>query len=167
MFVAGADYDAELNPIKTMAVTVSGDHGAEFIDMVGTIEVDRVAGRYHGGVPATNNVAIRNQLLGMQSCLLSLQHNNLLEHKTAINQIKVNLELWFFCILNGNMRQITLQPARRQTSGEGRGDDDAALEVPEGTAANDLAMMATLMPMPGSLHNLWQEFHHGIRRNCM
>jgi hypothetical protein len=32
--VRGADFDAELNPIKKMAVTVSGNHGAVFIDMV-------------------------------------------------------------------------------------------------------------------------------------
>ena len=47
---------------------MSGDHGAEFIDMVGAIEADAgVAGQEHGGgVSGTNNVAVRNQLLGMQ-----------------------------------------------------------------------------------------------------
>ena len=38
--VHGADFDAELNPIKKTAVTVSGDHGAVFIDMVGAIVVE-------------------------------------------------------------------------------------------------------------------------------
>ena len=76
--VRGTDFDAELKPIKKMAVTVSGNHGAVFIDMVGAIEADAgVAGQEHGGVPGTNNVAIRNQLLGMQSGLLSLQQDNL------------------------------------------------------------------------------------------
>ncbi|KAI2511670.1 hypothetical protein MHU86_2736 [Fragilaria crotonensis] len=158
--VCGADYDAELNPIKKMAVTVSGDHGEVFIDMVGTIEVDGVAGQEHGGVPGTNNVAIRNRLLGMQSGLLSLRQDNL-ELKTAINIIKMNLERCFG-ILNGNMRRIALQPARRRTAGGGRGDDEGAAEVPERAAANDLAMMATLMPTPRSLHDLWQEYHHGV-----
>ncbi len=88
--VRGADFDAELNPIQKMAVTVSGNHGAVFIDMVGTIETERIAGQ-HDGAPGTNNVTMRNQLLGMQSDLLSLQQDNL-EIKTAINIIKVNLE---------------------------------------------------------------------------
>ena len=160
--VRGADYDAELNPIKKMAVTVSGDHGAVFIDMVGMIgeQADGIAGGQHGdGVPGTNNVALRNQLLGMQSGLLSLRQDNL-EIKTAINVIKVNLERCFG-ILNGNIRRIALQPARRRTAG-GERDAVEAAEVPGRAAANDLAMMATLMPTPRSLHDLWQEYHHGV-----
>jgi hypothetical protein len=46
-----------------------------------------------------------------------------------------------------------------------RGERDEvanAMEVPGRAAANDLAMMATLMPTPRSLHDLWQEFHHGV-----
>ena len=109
--VHGADFDAELNPIKKTAVTVSGDHGAVFIDMVGAIEAAAgVARQEHGCAPGTNNVAIRNQLLGMQSGLLLLRQDNL-EIKTAVNIIKVNLELCFG-ILNSNIRQIALQPAR-------------------------------------------------------
>jgi hypothetical protein len=107
--VCDADCDAELNPIKKMAVTVTGNHGAVFIDMVGTVEVDRIAGQVEGG-PGTNNVTMRNQLLGMQSGLLALRRDNL-EIKTAINVIKLNLEQCFG-ILNGNIRQIALQPAR-------------------------------------------------------
>ena len=50
--VRGADFDAELKPIEMMAVTVSGHHGAVFIDMVGAIEADSgVAGQEHGGIP--------------------------------------------------------------------------------------------------------------------
>ena len=142
-------------------MTVSGDHGAVFIDMVGAIEADvGVAGQEHGGVPGTNNVAIRNQLLGMQSGLLSLRQDNL-EMKTAINVIKVNLERCFG-ILNGNIRRMAMQPARRRTDGGERGGGEAAAEVPGRAAANDLAMMATLMPTPRSLHDLWQEYHHGV-----
>jgi hypothetical protein len=33
--------------------------------MVGTVEVDRIAGQVEGGL-RTNNVTMRNQLLGMQ-----------------------------------------------------------------------------------------------------
>lgn len=53
-----ADFHAELNPIKNMTVMVSGDHGAEFIDMVGTINTDGFTGLEHGGVNGTINVAI-------------------------------------------------------------------------------------------------------------
>jgi hypothetical protein len=49
--VHGADVDPTLNPIKQMAVMVSGYHGAVFIDMLGTIDVDGVAGQ---PAPATN-----------------------------------------------------------------------------------------------------------------
>ena len=56
-----------------MSETLSGDHGTVFINMVGAIRADAgVAGQGHGGVPGTNSVAIRNQLLGMQLGLLSL-----------------------------------------------------------------------------------------------
>ncbi len=44
----------------------------------------------------------------------------------------------------------------------GRDAVEDAAEVPERAAANDLAMMATLMLMPRSLHDLWQEIHHGV-----
>jgi hypothetical protein len=64
--VCGADVDAKLNPIKKMVVTMLGNHGAVFIDMVGTVEVDRIAGQVDGW-PGTSNVAMQNQLLGMQS----------------------------------------------------------------------------------------------------
>jgi len=56
-----------------------------------------------------------------------------------------------------------LQPSSRRTARGGRDDavEDTA-EVPGRVAANDLAMMATLMPTPRSLHDLWQEYHHGV-----
>ena len=147
----GADFDAKLNPIKKMAVTVSGNHGAVFIDMVGTVEVDRIAEQLEGG-PRTNNVTIRNQLLGMQSGLLVLRQDNL-EIKAPISVIKLNLERCFG-ILNRNIRRIALQPARRRTAGGERDEAANAVEVPGSAAANDLAMMATLMPTPRNLHNL-------------
>jgi hypothetical protein len=74
----------------------------------------------------------------------------------------LNLER-YFGILNGNIWRVALQPARRQTAGGGERDEAAdAAEVPTRAAANNLAMMATLMPTPRSLHNLWHEFHHGV-----
>jgi hypothetical protein len=150
-----------VNPIKKMVVTVFGNHGAIFIDMVGTVEVDRIAGQLEGG-PGTNNVTIRNQLLGMQSGLLALQQD-IIKIKTAINVIKLNMERCFG-ILNGSIRQIALQPARRRTAGGERNEAADAVEVPGRAAANDLAMMATLMLTPISLRNLWHVFHHGVGR---
>jgi hypothetical protein len=67
--------------------------------------------------------------------------------------------LW---LLNGNIRQIALQPARRRTAGGERDEAADAAEVLGSAAANDLAMMATLIPAPKSLNYLWHEFHHGV-----
>ena len=55
-----------------------------------------------------------------------------------------------------------LQPARRWTDGGERGEGKAAAEVPKRASVNNVAMMATLMPMPRSLHDLWHEYHHGV-----
>lgn len=80
--------------------------------MVGKIDVDGVAGQPAHGA----NVTIQNPLLclqsGLQSGLLSIrgQEENV-ELKTAVNQDKLNPKLCFD-ILNGNVRQIALQPAR-------------------------------------------------------
>ncbi len=88
--VCGADVDPTLNPIKQMVVTVSGDHGAVFIDMLGTIDVDGVAGQPAPGM----NMSMQNQLLGMQSGLLSLRQDNV-ELRTAVNRIHLQLERCF------------------------------------------------------------------------
>ncbi len=92
--VRGADFDAELNPIKKMAVTVSGDHGAVFIDMVGTVEVNRIAGQVEGG-PGTSNVTMRNQLLGMQSGLLALRQQLRGKDSDQRNQVESGAMLWY------------------------------------------------------------------------
>jgi hypothetical protein len=151
--VRGDDVDAELNPIKQMAVVVSGDHGAVYIDMIGNSEEENAGG---GGVVPGTNVSIRNQLLGVQSALLAMRQENL-ELKTSLTAMKVCLERGFE-VVNGNVRRIALQPARRGAAPvvvDGRGEADMG-------AANDLAMMATLMPTPRSLHYLWSEYLHGV-----
>lgn len=148
------EVDAELNPIKQMAVAVSGDHGAVYIDMVGDLEEADAGG---GGVAPGTNVSIRNQLLGVQSALLAMRQENL-EFKSSLAAMKVYLERGFE-VVNGNVRRIALQPARRVAApvvivGGGRDADMGA--------ANDLAMMATLMPTPRSLHDLWSEYLNGV-----
>ena len=75
---AGND-DAEqdsISPIRQVAVTVSGDHGAVFIDTVGDLEAGGGAAAVGGGGHGTN-VSVRNQLIGVQSCLLSMRQENL------------------------------------------------------------------------------------------
>ena len=64
---------------------------------------------------------------------------------------------WF----NGNVRRIALQPARRVAAPVVVADGGAG--VVDMGAANDLAMMATLMPTPRSpLHDLWSEYLNGV-----
>ena len=175
--VRGVDVDAELNnPVKQMAVVVSGDHGAVYIDMIGNLEAEENAGGAGGAVvppgPGTANVSIRNQLLGLQSALLAMRQDNL-EMKTSVTAsvaaLKVNMERSFE-MLNGNVRRMALQPARRvavPVGGGGVGDEantgGGAATANEGEG--DLAMMATatLMPTPISLHDLWAEYLlHGV-----
>ena len=151
------DEGQEINPIIQTAVTVSGDHGAVFIDTVGGVEGEAGA----GGVGGTN-VSLRNQLIGVQSCLLSMRQENL-ELRNAINTLKVNMER-NLQMINGNVRRLAMRPvgvgtARATTAGavpQQQQRDDAA-------AGGDHAMMlATLMPTPRSLHDLWQEYQHGV-----
>jgi hypothetical protein len=68
--VCGDGVDPELNPIKQMAVVVSGDHEAVYIDTIGNLEEENAGG---GGVVPGTNVSIRDQLLGVQSALLAMQ----------------------------------------------------------------------------------------------
>ena len=82
-----AEEEQEINPIRQEAVTVSGDHGAVFIDTIGDLEV--------GGAGAAGmNVSVRNQLLGLQSCLLSMRQGNL-ELKNAVNTLNMKMERGF------------------------------------------------------------------------
>jgi hypothetical protein len=145
--VRGDDIDAELNPIKQMAVVVSGNHGAVFIDMIGNLEEEGCA-RDECINPKPN--------VGVQSALLAMRKENL-EFKTSLSAMKVNLERGFD-LVNGIVRRIALQPARRLAAPvmvvHGGGEADMG-------AASDLAMMAPQMPTPRSLHDLWSEYLHG------
>ncbi len=60
--------------IQKVAVTVSGNHGAVFIDTIGDLEGEGARGV---GPQQGTNVTVQNQLIGMQSCLLSMQQENL------------------------------------------------------------------------------------------
>ena len=164
--VRGVDVDAELNPIKQMAVVVSGDHGAVYIDVVGNLEGEEEAGGAGGAVVPGTNVSIRNQLLGVQSALLAMRQD-MLEVKTSNSALKVNIARGFE-ILSGNVRRMALQPARRVAAPVGGGGvvvvNGGGGEANADGAEGDLAMMATatLMPTPRSLHDLWAEYLHGV-----
>ena len=85
--------------------------------------------------------------------LLAMQQTSL----TAA--MEVNLEQ-SFKVDNGNVLQITSQPARR-VAAPVVVDDGGGGETAVG-AGNDLTMIATLMPTPRSLHDLWHEYLHGV-----
>ena len=155
----------EVNPIIQTAVTVTGDHGAVFIDTIG--DVEGAVGGGAGGVGT--NVSLRNQLVGVQSCLLSMRQENL-ELRNAINALKANTER-NLQMINGNIRRIAMRPVgvvRRnvavaaavgtvgQPPQQQEPVDDAAV------AGGHAMMLATLMPTPRSLHDLWKEFQHGV-----
>ena len=157
--------DEEVNPIIQTAVTVSGDHGAVFIDTVGGVAGEAGAGAGAGGVGGTN-VSLRNQLIGVQSCLLSMRQENL-ELRNAINTLKVNMEQ-NLQMINGNIGRLAMRPV-----GVRNATATAAVlgPVPPQQQQHDAAaagvgdhamMLATLMPTPRSLHDLWQEFQHGV-----
>ena len=162
--VCGTEFDTEnevhRNPIQQLAVTVSGDHGAVFIDVISEeLQAEGGGGGGHG-----TNASVRNHLVGIQSCLLSLRQENL-ELKTIMQTMKVNLER-NFGIVNGNVRRIAIRPARlvaaAATANVGQNQGGVAPQLQN--AVGDRAMMpaASLMPTPRSLHDLWQEFHHGV-----
>ena len=149
----------EINPIRQEAVTVSGDHGAVFIDTIGDLEV--------GGAGAAGmNVSVRNQLLGLQSCLLSMRQENL-ELKNAVNTLNMKMERGFG-IINGNVQRIAMRPGRIVAAAVTRtanlGQNPGGVAPQQENAGGDRAVMtmATLMATPRSLHDLWQEFQHGV-----
>jgi hypothetical protein len=88
--------EQESNPIQQVAVNVSGDHGAVFIDTIGDLEQGE--GARGVGHQQGTNVTVRNQLIGVQSCLLSMRQENL-ELKHAINAMKVNMERNFQIVM--------------------------------------------------------------------
>ncbi len=127
-----------------MAVVVSGNHGAVYIDMIGNLEEEGCA-RDECINPKPN--------VGVQSVLLAMRQENL-ELKTSLSAMKVNLERGFD-LVNGIVRQIALRLAAPVMVVHGGGEADMG-------AASNLAMMAPQMPTPRSLHDLWSEYLHGV-----
>ena len=140
------DDEQEINPIIQTAVTVSGDHGAVFIDTIADVGEGVVA----AGVGT--NVSLRNQLVGVQWCLLSMRQENL-ELRNAINTSKVNTER-NLQMINGNIRRLAIRPVGVQMRNAAATTVVATQQpVPlqQDAAGGGHAMMtpATLMPTPG------------------
>ena len=93
-----------------------------------------------------------NHLLGMQ---LGVPRD---KDSHQFNQVESGALHWF---IEWNIRQIALQHARWWPAGGEREAANAA-EEPRRAAANNIVMMVRLMPMPRSLHDLWQEYHHSV-----
>ncbi|KAI2495779.1 hypothetical protein MHU86_18754 [Fragilaria crotonensis] len=103
------------NPVQKLAVVVSGDFGAVFIDTIGELEEGGEGGG--GGNRAFgmqgSHANFRNQLTGMQSCLLALRQENM-EMKSSISGLKISMER-NFGIVNGNVRRLAMRPTRNLT----------------------------------------------------
>ena len=95
-------------------------------------------------------------VVGSSVALLAMRQEKL-ELKPSLTAMKVCLERGFE-VVNGKVRRIALQPVLRVAAPnvvDWRGEADMG-------AANDLSMVATLMPTPISLHDLWSEYLHGV-----
>jgi hypothetical protein len=115
--VCGGDSDLDVeqsamykNPIQKLAVVVSGDFGAVFIDTIGELEQgdEGVAGGNRALGMQGSHANFRNQLTGMQSCLLALRQENT-EMKSVITGLKISMER-NFGIVNGNVRRFAMRP---------------------------------------------------------
>jgi hypothetical protein len=105
----------------------------------------------------------RNQLTGMQSCLLALSQENT-EIKSVITELKISMEQNFGIVKNGNVRRFAMRPTRNLTVlATAATNQQNQGGVAAQHAGGDRAMMlATLMPTPRSLYNLWQEYEFGV-----
>jgi hypothetical protein len=95
-------------------------------------------------------------VVGSSVALLAMRQEKL-ELKPSLTAMKLCLERGFE-VVNGKVRRIALQPVLRVAAPvvvDWRGEADMG-------AANDLSMVATLMPTPISLHDLWSEYLHGV-----
>ena len=169
--VCGGDSDLDVeqsamykNPIQKLAVVVSGDFGAVFIDTIGELEQgdEGVAGGNRALGMQGSHANFRNQLTGMQSCLLALRQENT-EMKSVITGLKISMEQ-NFGIVNGNVRRFAMRPTRNLTVlATAATNQQNQGGVAAQHAGGDRAMMlATLMPTPRSLHDLWQEYEFGV-----
>ena len=152
--------DVHKNPIQKLAVVVSGDHGAVFIDSIGEMEGEGGGDNRVGMQGSYAN--FRNQLTGMQSCLLALRQENM-ELKGVINGLKMSMDR-NFGIVNGNVRRLAMRPTTNLAvlAAAATNQGEVALQQQPAAGGDRAMMLATLMSTPRSLHDLWQEYEHGV-----
>ena len=189
------------NPIAKVPIIISGSQGTVFIDEIprlaeedvndnngGDDAIGAAAGRQEERLNNETNMRVlrnnqgsggdqlQNWMLQLQSGFLSLRRENV-ELRSEIAGLVVAMERGFQTV-NGNVRRIALQPARRRDAtattvgvavATGGG---AAAALPDSVAAAERALLApalamtnaptTLMPNPKSLYDLWNEYLHGV-----
>ncbi|KAI2494042.1 hypothetical protein MHU86_20485 [Fragilaria crotonensis] len=86
-----------------------------------------------------------------------------MEMKSSISGLKISMER-NFGIVNGNVRRLAMRPTRNLTVlATAATNQQNQGGVAAQHAGGDRAMMlATLMPTPRSLHDLWQEYEFGV-----
>ena len=160
------------NPVVKMPVLVSGDQGTVFMDEIPLV------GEEGGQQPQEHELSmrilennrtgsdqIRNHMLHLQSGILSLRRENI-ELRNDIASLKLALEQGFATV-NGNVKRVAIQPARRLATASGMdllAGAAATGTVGASTLAPALAMMnpPSLMPNPKSLFDLWDEYLNGV-----
>ena len=188
------------NPIMKVPVIVSGNQGIVYIDEIPrNNDVNDTAANADGGNDGAdvgnqalhmrlldnNRIsgdALQNWMLQLQSGFMSLRRENL-ELRNEISAMTLSMERGFQ-IVNGNVRRVALQPARRRDTtamvrtatmtdataaaalaaiGEGAAED-TVVAGERAMLAPALAMTnpATLMPNPKSLFDLWTEYLFGV-----
>jgi hypothetical protein len=172
--VRGENWRDDQNPIKRVPITVNGNQGSVFIDELPDVVLDENGNVIGGGDVRGNGIeAIRNQLLAIQAAMMSLRReNNELRNEIGHNRLAMQRGLE---IVNGNIKRIAIVPAHRRARVMGGGEVAPDLFAANagggngepgtggvGAADNGLAMMATLMATPRSLHDLWSEYQHGV-----
>jgi hypothetical protein len=105
--VRGNDVDAELNPIKQMAVVVLGNHGAVYVDMFGNLEEENAGG---GGVVPQDKCINPKPVVG-SSVAFACNATGKFSVEDRVDCNKVYLERGFE-VVNGKVWRFALQPAR-------------------------------------------------------
>ncbi len=134
---------------------VWGNNEAVFVDTVGEMESEGGGGKGDSRVQLQGSLEkIRNQLIGMQLCLLALTQENM-ELKSAINGLKMSMDC-NFGIVNRSTRQLAMRPTTNVAVLAAAVTNQSGVAPQQPAPGGNRAMMlATLKPTPRSLHDLW------------
>ena len=142
-----------VNPVKKIALTVSGYEGTLYIDeIVEAEEVQQESGNRRQTSAAHQRVRDQNQLLAIYSQIASLNRQ--------CNEIKNELETLRstqtdnMSKMHSSIRRIHMFPLARNRRNESGEDGSRSGGAPQ--------VMPTLMKCPKTLNILWQEYEFGI-----